>query len=154
MYKKPMLMAAALPALLLLGLAGCTQKPPACDDAAVVSQLKKENEGDAVLKRLLESNQTISNIVDEGMQGNLRRCSATTSGTFILKDDLAKLDKELKNDSTLTIDERLAASTYVFSLDASGLKAKGDTYTSKGKIKYTTAYDNNGNPVVNVILAE
>ena len=152
MYKKSML--AALPATLMLILAGCTQKPPVCNDAAVVGKLKKSNEGDKIFNRLLDSNYTISDIVDEGVEAKLRRCSATTSATFVLKDDLSKLDKELKSDSSLTIDERLAASTYIFSLGASGLKTKGDTYTSEGKIKYTTAYDNNGSPVVNIVQAE
>jgi hypothetical protein len=149
-----MFMTVALSALLLLGLTGCTEKAPACNDAAVIKQLKEQNEGDAVLKRLVDSEFTISGIVDEGMQENLRRCSATMSGTFVLKDDLAKLDQELKKDSSLTVAKRLAASTYIFSLDASGLKTKGDTYTNEGQIKYTTAYDTDGNPVVNVILAE
>lgn len=154
MYKKSMVMTVALPALLLLGLTGCTEKAPACNDAAVIKQLKEQNKGDAILKRLVDSEFTISNIVDEGMQGNLRRCSATMSGTFVLKDDLSKLAEALKNDGSLKIDERLAASTYIFSLEASGLKTKGDTYTNEGKIKYTTAHDTDGKLVVNVVIAE
>jgi hypothetical protein len=71
-------MTVALPALLLLGLTGCTEKAPACNDAAVIKQLKEQNKGDAILKRLVDSEFTISNIVDEGTFQSLPKRSKTT----------------------------------------------------------------------------
>jgi len=133
----------------VLGLGGCSKKAPGCDERDVLAYLQQD---DGIMKDYIDKRYDFSKIVDGGMDGNLRRCSAVLTTTVTLKEDLPVITEKAKKASEgKGITEQLTVGTYLMSLAILGLKKKGDTHSDESELTYTTTYTTKGEPVTNIV---
>ncbi|MHC3993356.1 hypothetical protein ACXWTF_00845 [Thiomicrolovo sp. ZZH C-3] len=140
--------AAGLAVAAVLGLGACSKKAPDCDAEEVVAYLKHD---DGVLKGFIERRYELTKVVDGGLEGNRRECSAVLTTTVTLKEDLGTIMEEAQKASKSEgVSGQLMVGSYLMGLSLLGLQKKGDTSVDESALTYTTAYTEKGESVITV----
>ncbi|WP_345988651.1 hypothetical protein WCX18_00505 [Sulfurimonas sp. HSL1-2] len=140
---------AGMALLAVFGLGACSKKAPECGAEGVRAYLLQD---DGLLEAFIDKRYEISEIVDGGMDENMRRCSAVLTTTITLKADLPVImDGAKKASEGKGITEQLNIGTYLTGLTLLGLEKQGDTSTDKSTLTYATGYTTEGETVVTVL---